>query len=467
MMHFSIPDTQEVKGESGSSFIAYNVHINGSFHCTVRYKQLHSLHEQLKKEYGTNSLPCFPPKKLLPLTPTQTEERRLLLEKYVQLVSQDSKIASDDLFNGFLLNAQQETQNAKEEEVDMDIYLMNWQKVPIHVFSTDPTSTILEAVAKAINLPFDLICYFCTYLICRKDNEIIVKRRLQDFEAPYLSLQAAGIGHYLVIRKSYWDLAYDEDLVDDRAALNLLYVQAISDVEHGWIVATKETQQQLAALQAKGSKKEYLQLARTLKYYGYIQFQPCSSDYPQPGSRVVVTAGGREFSFRFQLTTGHVKEINFRVTRIRCWRITTSISDKSVGDTSNCNDSLRLELSFEYLVSKDKLQWITIVSDQAIMMSMCLQGMVEELLVKKTGSKFRRPPDKGTRRGSWSYMKRDGSSHQLSVSRSESSDSIVQGANEKLSTLSLKSPTRGGNGSASTKALVENDAFEGIGDEDL
>jgi hypothetical protein len=62
----------------------YNIHINGVFHCTVRYRQLHNLHEQLKKEYGANNLPVFPPKKLLPLSSTQLEERRAMLEKYIQ-----------------------------------------------------------------------------------------------------------------------------------------------------------------------------------------------------------------------------------------------------------------------------------------------------------------------------------------------------------------------------------------------
>lgn len=63
----------------------YNIHINGVFHCTVRYKQLHNLHEQLKKVFGTDSVPSFPPKKLLPLTNSQLEERRALLEKYIQI----------------------------------------------------------------------------------------------------------------------------------------------------------------------------------------------------------------------------------------------------------------------------------------------------------------------------------------------------------------------------------------------
>jgi hypothetical protein len=39
-----------------------------------------------------------------------------------------------------------------------------------------------------------------------------------------------------------------------------------------------------------------------------------------------------------------------------------------------------LELSFEYLMPSGELQWVTIVSSQAILISLCLQTMVEELL---------------------------------------------------------------------------------------
>lgn len=38
-------------------------------------------------------------------------------------------------------------------------------------------------------------------------------------------------------------------------------------------------------------------------------------------------------------------------------------------------------------MAKGKMQWITIASDQAILMSVCLQAMVDELLMKKTGSR--------------------------------------------------------------------------------
>lgn len=63
----------------------FNIYINGSFHCCLRYKQLHSLHEQLKRSLMNLSLPQFPPKKLLTLTHSELEHRRLALERYMQL----------------------------------------------------------------------------------------------------------------------------------------------------------------------------------------------------------------------------------------------------------------------------------------------------------------------------------------------------------------------------------------------
>lgn len=47
-----------------------------------------------------------------------------------------------------------------------------------------------------------------------------------------------------------------------------------------------------------------------------------------------------------------------------------------------------MELSFEYLMAKNSLQWITISSEQAMLMSVCLQSIVDELLNQKDGQDF-------------------------------------------------------------------------------
>lgn len=46
---------------------------------------------------------------------------------------------------------------------------------------------------------------------------------------------------------------------------------------------------------------------------------------------------------------------------------------------------IQYELSFEYLIAKDTLKWITISSDQAIFISISLQGVVDELVSKRDG----------------------------------------------------------------------------------
>ena len=46
-------------------------------------------------------------------------------------------------------------------------------------------------------------------------------------------------------------------------------------------------------------------------------------------------------------------------------------------------DHPKLELAFEYLLSKERLQWITVDSTQVIFLSLCLQSMVEELMRKQ------------------------------------------------------------------------------------
>ncbi|XP_054156548.1 sorting nexin-17-like [Oppia nitens] len=519
-MHFSISDTQLIK-EQNNSYVTYSIAINGVHHCSLRYRQLFNFHQQLKKTFGTNSLPLFPPKRFLPLTASQTEERRAQIEKYIQFVSQDQRISNSELFNGFFLNGQQESQSVAIEEVILDVYHPNLHSIKVKVYSTDRTDVVLDAVAKSLDLSPQLVPYFNLFVVQRLDSDCIPKRKLHNFESPYLTMKTMNSvdnNHVIIIRKSYWDPVFDDDLISDRIAINVLYLQTLYDIEKGLIEANKDIRRQLSSLHAKGSKQDYLQLARTLKYYGYIHFQPCFCDYPQNNTRVLIAGGGRELNLRAYTPSEQMKEYSFRVTRIRCWRLTTSLQDNLNGCALNANGSdsngvgssssssggsscqtnsststTRYELSFEYLLSKDQLQWITIISDQAILMSVCLQGMVEELLMKRNGKKLCRQDmthnsgcvngnNNNSRRGSWSYMKRDGSSHQISLPRSVSTDTDLtnnSSAADFRSRVSKSLSSSSSTASSSTsrtnsshsnglpvksRHFVENDAFNGIGD---
>lgn len=72
---------------------------------------------------------------------------------------------------------------------------------------------------------------------------------------------------------------------------------------------------------------QFIRLAQTLKYYGYLKFDPCVTDFPEKGCHVVVSAGNNELNFQVRLPNEQIKEGSFKVTRMRCWRVTSSVSD--------------------------------------------------------------------------------------------------------------------------------------------
>lgn len=325
--------------------------------------------------------------------------------------------------------------------------------------------------------------YFALFIIAQEDSNAIVLRKLQDFESPVITYKnICTLGIRVILGKNYWDIEHDLEILNDSVGLSLLYNQTISEIQRGWILIADEVQNQLISLQQSKAKKEYMEIARTLKYYGYIQFVPCFCDYPQPNSKVIVAIGKNELNLRVLTSYDKPQEIAFKVTRMRCWRITTLQNNIDRYD----HDHFSLELSFEYLIAKNQLQWITISSDQAILMSVCLQSMIDELLLKSTDVNKHQEPQKK----SWTYVMRDGHSRiimgaghvensdeekpQDEVRSSARSEPIIKKLADRFSVMKLKKSADDRtivykNERRRTREcdIVENNAFYTIGDEDL
>jgi len=450
--------------------MTYEVHLNGLHHCSVRYRQLHNLHQQLKRELASISggncggLPVFPPKKLMVLSSIQLEERKMALEKYLQLVSQDPRLSGGLAFNGFLLAAQQESWADSEastgsggggQMVDLDVYLMNDQKYTVRGRCSLQTDDVLEILGKELGIPEELIFCYGLFLIRRQEASVQIVRKFQEHESPYISMKAQhGSDLKLVLRKWSWDPKTDDLLCDNKASLNVLYIQTLSDVESGMLQANASVRRQLAGIQSRGAKKEYMELARSLKDFGYVHFMPCVCDYPNTNTKVSVLIGGRELIVRVTDKNGDVKEAQFRITRMRCWRIMSAeptalealndvITKNGNGGTAPSCEGCppALELSFEYLMPSasvtssaaaapmtssamnKEMQWVSITSPQAILMSICLQSMVEELLRIRNNPDPENRPHDGLRRPSdgcsvvrqYTHRKQDGTDVVLSV----------------------------------------------------
>lgn len=241
-------------------------------------------------------------------------------------------MVTSELMTSFLLSSQQETKGEVKQEVQLSVYTSNNCKITVNVYTTDRSEQVLVKVCRQMNLTPEFTYHFALFIIRREcDGDVTIMHKLQDFESPYISHRAIKESNMIVIRKSYWELDYDLEIIEDPVALNLLYTQAVSDMERGWILCTKEVKSQLAHLQARLAKREYIDLSRTLKYYGYVHFQPCHCDYPKPETPILVAIGNQELSVR--LMGRVIKEGCFKVTRMRCWRITAihvSNTNKSI-----------------------------------------------------------------------------------------------------------------------------------------
>ena len=399
-MHFSLPDTQEITDEvSKTSYHVYNIHINGVFHCMLRYSQLYDLNEKLRLEYGSNVIPAFPPKKFFSLSESDIEERRKKLEEYIQEIGQNPVLCDSSVLSSFLQMAQQETRLEETVPVSIDIYFANRDKVSIDIDSTDQTEDILENLMSLIGLSEDFVYYFGLFLMrIDDDGTWSFVRILQDFESPYISLKCLKNRplYKILVHTLYWDHALDKVLCSDNVGLNLLFLQTQHDIFRNWIETSEKVRNKLNLKANKNLRLDYIHLSQSQKNYGFLKFNSCKVSCLSVEGEGIVALGNFEFKLHILDDDGNnIKlEKSFPVTKIRSWRVASPENTALLKDS----DQPLLQLGLEVLIKKGKLVWILIYSDQAIMMSMCIKSMVSELLRKRNNEPMKKPSDRSKRK---------------------------------------------------------------------
>lgn len=200
---------------------------------------------------------------------------------------------------------------------------MDGTSVPVKAKCPFSSSDILESVCNSLELPKELTFYFALYIVRSTTGDI--DRKLMNFESPHLTLKNMGPDHRCVLRTGYWDSSYDQELMGDPVGLNLLFMQAINENVKSETIADAEARDKLTRLQATANKKLYLDFARSLPNYGVLRFSGCIVDYPEPNTAATVLIGNKEICFQTPADEPDIiNETKFKVTRIRCWKITTS-----------------------------------------------------------------------------------------------------------------------------------------------
>ncbi|XP_021039818.1 sorting nexin-31 isoform X1 [Mus caroli] len=382
-MHFCIPVSQQRPDALGGRYVLYSVYLDGFLFCKVRYSQLHRWDEQLRRVFG-NCLPPFPPKYYLAMTTAMAEERRDQLERYLQNVTADPRVTRSDVFSEFLTLVQLHTLNITIQNAELAVFLPDGRSIKVEGLTSDTAERVLEVMAHKLGLQPELVGYFGLFLIrCFPEGKLSVVKKLADFELPYTSLQSSEMENCKIgLRKWYLDPALDTMLMDCRAAGDLLYMQAVQDIEKEWMKPTQAQREELKALQKKENQTKFLELSQEVRHYGYVQLDPCTCNHPEPGCGAQLSIGNNEISCCITLPNGQIQDIAFQMSRVKCWQVTflgTLLDTDGPQRTLNQN----LELRFQY--SEDSCQqWFVIYTKQAFFLSSCLKKMISERMTKLT-----------------------------------------------------------------------------------
>ncbi|XP_072323209.1 sorting nexin-31-like isoform X1 [Scyliorhinus torazame] len=372
-MQFTIGQTERASDSLGARYVVYGIHLEGYLFCKLRYSQLYKWNEKLRHYFGKNLVPCFPPKNYLAPTESMAEERRLKLQQYIQKVGEDPVISASEIFTALLKNAQQETFKIRERDILLEILLADGKRLMIDTHTSHSADRMLEIAAQKVELSRQFLEHFALYLVCERPNGgYSVLKRLHGFELPYVSLWSLQDENCrIMIRKSYLDPLEDKMLMESSGGVTLLYSQATYELDRGWTTPTPEQNQKLKAFKDAEMKREFLESIGKAKFYGYVLFEACSCDYPEPNTPAVVRVGNDEINCCTQLSSNRFKETSFKVNRIRCWKISLQVHNET---------ELKPELSFEYQDNSDLWQWITIYTHQAFLLSSFIQEIVIEKL---------------------------------------------------------------------------------------
>lgn len=378
-MHISIPNATEISVDiEKKKYVLFNIHIDGTYHCSARYSTLADLFTGLKKQFGAACVGHFPAKSMFYTSPASDDGiyRRLALQRWFQNIAHQRIIIESATFQTFLLNAQSEVKNA-EENVVLEIFLANGKGFNVKILSTDQHEDVLEAACTSLGVPPELTYFFALYLVDLADVANVI-RRINDFECPWISLQRTP-NHRIQIRRAYFDPVMEPPLLANDTCCNLLFFQALSEVKSGSIRVPPTQAKLLGDLRAAQRRQDFLAATHKMEGYCAISIGFAISDFPQAGTEV------KCFVDKNGLVCREIKDAvvhTFSILKMRSWA------------TYDRPETGSVELVLEYNMEEKGLITIKMESSVVIFLAVCLKNLVEERIRLDAKKMIRRPSDR-------------------------------------------------------------------------
>jgi sorting nexin-17 len=391
-MLVQIPSTSDAVDDRGRLYKVFNVYIGGHYHCSLRYSHLLNFSQELGRNFDVSGLDEFPAKRAFSLRAGQLEERRIGLERYLHSVCQDRAIQQSDILMEFLVAAQKASSGVTDKDVSMEIYLVNGKSVTVSLQSFDRSDEVLEKAAVKVELNASLTYYFSLYLEEQTGDKWTLYRHLQDYEAPFVSLETVNKhGTFRVaMRMNFWEPELVHQLLGDHVAINMLYIEVMAYVDNDEWEVGREVQEQLAGLRRRGQKKECVELAQTIPQFGYRQMNGLHFNHPSEQLQGFARIGRCEIvTYTTSEQEGEgVHCHSYQLTRIRCWK---------VGYQENSGQKW-LAFNYHHGDGKDDFIWVRLVGKATVFLTLCIQSAVNELLRLRSKQCVRLPSEDSKRR---------------------------------------------------------------------
>ena len=380
-MQFSIPKWENVlDSHSGTTHQVFLIYLNGFLHSRTRYSQLYELHSKLKSHYGDvlDEIGAkFPPRHLMLLNSSDIELRRDKLETYLQNISQCTDIITGPELINFLVKQQISSFTFKNPQQKLPIMLPNHSVTDVNIDVNSTTLNVLLAVGDRLGLPKDYLFAFKLVLIGIRDKILIYHKLLISCECPLLALNSAKLespstSFYILLRKMLSSSELEVEIFGHPLVRQLAADEVRQDLKHNFCLP-KDKSFPKAKLMALPDEM-LLHNIHKIRYYGCIKFNLSCANFPDEKSYVVPRFGKYAVFLEFSQADGSRAAVTFKVNRIKCW---------SVGEIAFANSlkhfNYKFELCFEYYMSRDKALLIKILTNEAVMMSLCIQQMIDEL----------------------------------------------------------------------------------------
>ena len=383
-MQFSIPKWENVSSyNSTTGHQVFHIHLNGFLHSKTRFSNLHDLHTKLKTYYpeildemGIK----FPPRHLMVLNSSELELRRDKLETYLQTLSQCVDITTGPEFTAFLIKQQVYTFpfSKDKQKQPFPLTLPDFSTTMLDVEPSASSVSVLLNASEVLLLPKQFLFAFKLVLVELQDKVLIYHKLLLACECPALVLVGAkqempSSKFAILLRKMLSSNEIEEQLLRNPVVAKLVADEIRQDLKFSFCLP-KDTKNNPKTKLIEKSNEDLLNSLSKIRYCSYIRFQLCVANFPEEKTYVVPRFGKYEVCLEYNQSEGSRVCAKLKVCRIKCW---------SVGELTEPNIykqfNYKYELCFEYYLAHDKACVVKILTNEAVMMSLCIQQMIDEM----------------------------------------------------------------------------------------